>query len=272
MWCTSRCVPFGRLVAPVARQHGRYGPEGQYFRRGYGSGICKAGFAGLLLALYFFCRCQALMPCTMAGMDQIDSYVVCSHQGHVHPCRGAEAFPTVQTVLRIKAIPQSFLDKVVNAPVMQVCVPSKSLSWRRGRQFPMVFHTTDIPQLLDTVIDVPVVQVVQLPGSFTRRGAEADSHCPGCSSDHRDSPVLLRQGDRCPCCTGRAGRLFCCRGAESDTHGLVDHVFPSCSSTWWFMSFLCRSSEFHRCRRGGDSRAPAVAPVVKLVACSSSSR
>ena len=38
-------VPFGRRLAPVARQHGRYGPEGQYYR-GYGSGICWAGFAG----------------------------------------------------------------------------------------------------------------------------------------------------------------------------------------------------------------------------------
>ena len=38
----------------------------------------------------------------------------------------------------------------------------------------MVFQTIDIHQLLsDTVIDVLVVQVVQVPRSFTRRGAEA---------------------------------------------------------------------------------------------------
>ena len=35
------------------------------------------------------------------------------------------------------------------------------------RQFPMIFETTHILQLLDTLINVPVVQVVQLPGSFT---------------------------------------------------------------------------------------------------------
>ena len=29
-----------------------------------------------LFALCFFCRCQALMPCIMAGMDQIDSYAL----------------------------------------------------------------------------------------------------------------------------------------------------------------------------------------------------
>ena len=44
------------------------------------------------------------------------------------PCRGAEALPMVQTVLRTIAIPQSFLDKKVNAPVMQGSMPSKSLS------------------------------------------------------------------------------------------------------------------------------------------------
>ena len=36
------------------------------------------------------------------------------------PCRGAEAFPMFQTVLRTMAIPLSLFDKVVNAPVSQV--------------------------------------------------------------------------------------------------------------------------------------------------------
>ena len=66
---------------------------------------------------------------SMASMDQMDSYAV---QGHLHPCRCVETFLMIHTVLRIIAIPQSFLDKVVNAPVMQVCRPSKSLSWRLG--------------------------------------------------------------------------------------------------------------------------------------------
>ena len=40
----------------------------------------------------------------------------------------------------------------------------------------IALRTIEVPQLLlDTVIGVPVEQVVQLPGSFTRRGAEADS-------------------------------------------------------------------------------------------------
>ena len=95
----------------------------------------------------------------------------------------------------------------------------------------MVFQTIDIPKVLDTMIDVPVVQVVQLPGSFTRRGAEAaDSHGPDCSSDQRVSPVLGRQGDRCPCCTGCAGF---CRGAELIPMVLLTMEIPSCSSTWW---------------------------------------
>ena len=56
------------------------------------------------------------------------------------------------------AIPQSFLDKVVNAPVMQVCRPSKSLSWRRG-SFPWSSRPLNFPQLhFNTVFDVPVLR------------------------------------------------------------------------------------------------------------------
>ena len=38
-----------------------------------------------------------------------------------------------------------------------------------------------------------------------RRGAEAVSHGPDCSSDHRDSPVAFRQDGLCPRCAGRVG-------------------------------------------------------------------
>ena len=79
-------VTFGRRLAPVARQHGPYGPEGQYYR-GYGSGIARLV---LLVPLFFFCRCQALTPCIMAGLDQINIYAVLD-QGHLLPCCGAVA-------------------------------------------------------------------------------------------------------------------------------------------------------------------------------------
>ena len=92
-----------------------------------------------LLALFFFCRCQALMPCIMAGMDQINSYAVFD-QGHLLPCCGAEATPMVGIpqlpyiggrcpcyVLQLPCrgaeaveFPESLFDKVVSATVFQV--------------------------------------------------------------------------------------------------------------------------------------------------------
>ena len=73
---------------------------------------------------------RQVLPMVQTVLFRGDSAVAVYRPGRRLPCRGAEAF-TVQTVVRTIAIPQSFLDKVVNAPVMQVCRPSKSLSWRR---------------------------------------------------------------------------------------------------------------------------------------------
>ena len=75
----------------------------------YSSGIFRLGLLVLLLALIFFRRRQALMPCIMAVMDQIDSYVVFV-QGHQNPCRGAEAIP-------MDGIPQLPHIWVVDVPV-----------------------------------------------------------------------------------------------------------------------------------------------------------
>ena len=75
----------------------------------------------------------------------------------------------VQTALRT-VFPQLLLDKVVDAPcyagVQVVKIPVVA-----QRQFPMVFQTMDIPRLLvATVIDVPVVQVVQVsPGAVVEK-------------------------------------------------------------------------------------------------------
>ena len=41
--------------------------------------------------------------------------------------------------------------------------------------------------------------------------AEAVSHGPDCLVDHRDSPLALRHGDRCPCC----GTCSCCCSARA---------------------------------------------------------
>ena len=70
--CTSRCVPFGCRLAPVARQDGLYGPGGRCYRRGCGSGMCKAGFAG-------FAPC-AVFLLSLSGPDAL-------HHGRYGPDR-----------------------------------------------------------------------------------------------------------------------------------------------------------------------------------------
>ena len=70
-----------------------------------GCGFCRACFASISpRAVFLFVVVWPEMPCIMAGMDQIDSYAVSSLHGHPHPCRGAEALPMVQTVLRTIAL------------------------------------------------------------------------------------------------------------------------------------------------------------------------
>ena len=76
----------------------------------------------------------------------------------------------VQSVLRTIENPLMLLFQVVDAPDMQVMVAVVA-----QRLLHMVLVTIEIPQLLDTVIDVPVVQFVvtmlcALCSLFVRRG------------------------------------------------------------------------------------------------------
>ena len=64
-------VSFGRRLAPVAWQHGRLEQKDSI------TVVMAVAFARLvllvpLLALFFLCRCQALMLCIMVGMDPPD--------------------------------------------------------------------------------------------------------------------------------------------------------------------------------------------------------
>ncbi len=71
----------------------------------------------------------------------------------------------VQTVRRTIEIPQ-YVNKVNDAPVMQFVRVSQVVIFPVATQrlIPTVSLTMEIPQLLvDTVIDVPVVQVVRVP-------------------------------------------------------------------------------------------------------------
>ena len=104
------------------------------------------------------------------------------------------------------------------------------------RLITMVLSTMVIPQLqfLDKVIDDPVVRVVQV---FPSR---SHARCV-----QRQVPWL-----RSAVAVHRQGRLHPCRGAEFDPHGfsvLQTIEIPLLPCTWWSMSLLRWSREFHRC-------------------------
>ena len=88
----------------------------------------------------------------MAGLDQIDSYavVVVVHQGHLHPCRADHCDSPV--ILGQGGQCSCFAGgQAFKTPVLA------------QRQFPMVFQTINIHQLLDTVIDVLLCRSCSLP-------------------------------------------------------------------------------------------------------------
>ena len=69
---------------------------------------------------------------------------------------------------------------------------SRLHSCRYAEADPMVSQTMEIPQLLDKVVDVPVVQVVWFHRSFISPSWRSGSfHGPDCSSDHKEFPNSL---------------------------------------------------------------------------------
>ena len=74
-------VPFGRRLAPVAWQHGRYGPEGQFYR-GMAVAYARLDLLVPLLALIFLRRCQALMWVTWCLIKVIYIPVVAQRYAH----------------------------------------------------------------------------------------------------------------------------------------------------------------------------------------------
>ena len=71
----------------------------------------------------------------------------------------------VQTFQKTTEILRLLLCKVVDAPIMQV-VQIVYIPVVVQRLFPVVLETVEVPQLLDMVIDAPVVQFVQFRGFF----------------------------------------------------------------------------------------------------------
>ena len=130
--------------------------------------------------------------------------------------------PIIQTALRTFEFPQLLLDKVVDAPIVQVVQVVESLWWRRGCF--MVLQIIEIPQFWWTWWSTSL-----LCRSF--RWFTSSWWCRG------RFPWSRRPWE-----------------------------FPSCSWPRWSISLYCWWCEFHRCRRGEDTRAPTVALAEKLAA------
>ena len=80
----------------------------------------------------------------------------------VHLCRGAEMILMVFTVQQTIEIPLFLLNTVIDVPVLQV-VAVVDISFVTQRLIPMVLVTMEIPQFFfDKAIDAPVAQVVQI--------------------------------------------------------------------------------------------------------------
>ena len=111
---------------------------------------------------------------------------------------------------RTKKLPRAPRPRCRRPCVHQRQVPAVRSSVVTQRQVPTV-HSFMLPvQFLDTVFDVPVVVLRQVPGLMVQktvvrpqlpsivgrrhslRSAEADPHGPDCSADHRDSSVAVR--------------------------------------------------------------------------------
>ena len=101
------------------------------------------------------------------------------------------------------------------------------------------------------------------------RGAEAFSHGPDCSSDHRDSRVAVNKVIDAP--VMQAVRVPQVVIIPVATQRLIPMVSLTMEIPQLLLDevvdvLLCRWCEFHRCCRGD---APTVALVEQLVSCSS---
>ena len=128
----------------------------------------------------------------MAGIDEKDSGALIVDSGSVMCKARFAGYDTPRAVFPvIVALADEARGDSTGAVLGQGVMPVVVL--------PGVFHQTAHKNCGDSAVAVP--QVFQV----SCRGAEADSHGPDCSSDHRDSPLaVLDRGDRRPCGAGRA--------------------------------------------------------------------
>ena len=176
--------------------------------------------ARLVLRLFCTSRCVPLVVLVgrpPLGLVRVRGTVIWREGRRHHPCRCAEAHPpwffAVAEVIDVLVCRSCRFFQVV-ARCVQGQVPSKTAVHQQGHLPFRGAEANPHDQAVQQTIEIPLLPYTRwLMSLFTGR-ADFPSRGPDCSSDHRDSAVLLRQGDRCPCCTGRLSRRFLswCRG------------------------------------------------------------
>ena len=182
------------------------------------------------------------------------------------PCRGAEADsqgPDFSSDHR-DSPGASYGDR---CPCLQVVQIFPVVAHRHIPMVQIPLRTTEIPQLLDMVVDAPVFQVAGSWSSTSlsrRRGLLPWS---GLFVGPRVS-LVSGHGHRCPSCTGRAGRRFVVAQRRCP---MVQTVCGTNEIPQFFFDTVIDVPvvlvvRVHRCRRGEGSRTPTAAPFLKLVA------
>ena len=222
----------------------------------------------------------------LAGMDQKDSHVVSLQ----HSCRGAKAFPMVQTVLRTMETPQLLVAMLFVDCGSGMCKAGIARFTRLAMCSLSLFAGPDARHhgrygqegLLrrDAVIDTPVVCNDRCRGvTYSAETADfpklqhffwSSKFLPGrrgrfswstLFSRPRDFPIALEKGGRCPWYAGRGG----CRGAEASSlqSSLFSRPwrFRSCCSCrvvnvpvqiLWFIHALLRAGQSRRLKSSGS--------------------
>ena len=179
-----------------------------------------AGFLGdvPLRAVFPSVVVRPAMLGIMAGMDEKDSGALIVDSGSVMCKARFAGYDTPRTVFPlVGAIAVYARGDSTGAVLGQGDMPVVSSG---------VFHQT-----AQITVEFPQLPFLDKFVQISCRGAEADSHGPDCSSDHRDSPLaVFDRGDQRPCCAGRAASLWLSQLQFSDT--LVTFPLFSTTGAW----------------------------------------
>ena len=198
-WMHLRCVPFVRRQVRGAWRHGFCSPGSGHAHRRFRQWHAQDWYFWFsLLALCSLL--SSLGPDALhdgrsepEGLFRGDA--VAAHQGHLHPCRGAEPYSHGRDS-------PVLVHLVVDVPVVFFNIPVVALRPSPKVQTPL---RTVFPRMhVDEVVDAPILKVVQV-SVRSCRGAEAFSPWSRRLVGPSRFPVAPPHGDRCPCCAGLSG-------------------------------------------------------------------